>query len=165
MTFQEKFISDYSDIVIKATIGTNLLPSVKMAQACLETGYGQYTIASAKNLYGIKARGKHTPFWTGDFVNAETTELITGRGYVKVRADFRKYKSYTDSVRDHSYFLQQYDRYKPVLAAKTAEEQARELQKAGYATAHDYADKLIFIINKYNLKALDEKKNIIAISD
>ena len=49
------FIKKYQDEIIISTYGTSLLPSVKMAQACLETGFGASLIGEAKNLFGIKA--------------------------------------------------------------------------------------------------------------
>ena len=157
MTTERKFIKKYSKPVIYGTFGTTLFPSVKMAQACLESGYGVSTIKNAKNLFGIKANGEHTPFWKGANVKAWTTEVINDVKEPKYCA-FRKYKSFADSVKDHTYFLKQYKRYEPVFKAKTPEDQARALQKAGYATATNYANSLINIINTYDLKKLDKKK-------
>ena len=61
---------------------------------------------------------------------------------------------------DHSYLIESQSRYQPVRNAKTPEEQARALQDAGYATDPSYANKLISIINSYNLKQYDQKKKI-----
>lgn len=152
-----KFIKKYTKLIIYGTFGTTLFPSVKMAQSCLESYYGRATIKNAKNLFGIKAAGEHTPYWKGAAVNADTKEEYNG--VIKPqKSDFRKYKSFADSVKDHTYFLKQYARYKPVFEAKTPEDQARALQKAGYATNSEYASKLINIINTYDLKKLDKKK-------
>ena len=153
------FIKKYQDEIIISTYGTSLLPSVKMAQACLETGFGASFIGEAKNLFGIKAAGDYTPYWKGDYVEASTREVFNGSSTV-INAKFRKYKSITDSIRDHSYFLTKLDRYKPVLKAKTPEAQAKALQASGYATATNYANSLITIIDNYNLRKLDKRKNI-----
>ena len=108
-------------------------------------------------MFGIKAAGSHTPFWHGDYVSSRTSEYQNG-GYVSQTSKFRKYATIGDSVKDHTYFLQQYSRYKTVFEAKTPEEQAKALQAAGYATDPNYSGKLISIINTYNLKQFDEKK-------
>jgi flagellum-specific peptidoglycan hydrolase FlgJ len=155
----EAFIKKYQDEIIVSTMGTPLLPSVKMAQACLETGYGASLIGEAKNMFGIKAAGDHTPYWKGDSVSAGTFEVYSGV-QSNITAKFRKYKTITDSIRDHSHLLMTVDRYKPVRQSQTATGQAYALQEAGYATATNYANTLISIIDKYDLRKLDSKKKI-----
>lgn len=155
MTPQE-FIKTYSGPIIDATKGTPLLPSVKMAQAALETGWGKHVIGDANNMFGIKATGSPNEYWDGSKVNANTAEYYNGvRG--RYNLDFRKYRSLQDSIKDHSRLLMTLPRYAPVRSANTAEGQARALQSSGYATSPNYADMLIDIINKWNLKALDQK--------
>jgi flagellum-specific peptidoglycan hydrolase FlgJ len=155
----KEFIKKYQDEIIISTIGTSILPSVKMAQACLETGFGASFVGPAKNLFGIKAYGDHTPYWKGDFVESATGEVFSGVSTV-INDKFRKYKTVTDSIRDHSYFLTHLDRYKPVLKAKTPEAQAKALQSCGYATATHYSDALIRLIKDYNLTKLDKRKKV-----
>jgi len=153
----KEFISKFGEAIIFATQGTPLFPSVKAAQAALETGWGKHTIGDAKNLFGIKATGNKTPYWDGSVYNASTKEVYNGNT-VTITGGFRAYQSYSDSIRDHSHLLMTLSRYKPVLAATTPEEQARVIQVAGYATDPDYAKKLIDIINQNDLKQLDKKK-------
>ena len=157
MSKEQQFIDKYSEDIILATNYTPLLPSVKMAQAAIETGWGNSTIGSANNLFGIKATGAHTPYWKGDMVNMPTLENW-GNGNVRIRADFRAYKTLRDSIKDHSHLLMTLPRYEPVRAAKTPEEQAHALKAAGYATDPNYAEKLIRIIDLYDLRTLDVKK-------
>jgi len=159
MSKEQKFISQYSNPVIFSTQGTPLFPSVKMAQAALETGWGKSTIAGANNLYGIKATGQYTPYWKGDMVNVSTQENY-GSGYITIRDDFRAYPTLQDSIKDHSYLLLSLPRYAPVRDAQTPEEQANALQSCGYATDPGYAGKLIQSINQYNLTNLDVKKKL-----
>jgi flagellum-specific peptidoglycan hydrolase FlgJ len=151
--FFKKFGGDF----ILATNGTRLFPSVKAAQAALETGYGKSTVGGANNMFGIKATGSTTPYWDGSVYNASTKEVANGVTYTTT-SGFRAYKTLTDSIRDHSHLLTTLSRYKPVLAATTPEDQARALQSAGYATDPGYAAKLISIINMHGLKELDKKK-------
>ena len=74
MSKEQTFIDQYSEPIVLSTSGTPLFPSVKMAQAALETGWGKSTIGAANNLYGIKATGSLTPYWKGDKVGASTLE-------------------------------------------------------------------------------------------
>ncbi len=156
MTPQE-FFKKYSTEFIIATNGTPLLPSVKAAQAALESGYGKSTIGPANNLFGIKATGQISPYWDGSTYRASTGEYLNGKN-VTITDGFRVYKTLSDSIRDHSHLLMTLQRYQPVRSAITPEDQAYALQSAGYATDPTYASKLISIINKYNLKELDKKK-------
>ena len=126
------FKNTYGQNMVNATKGTPLFPSVKLAQAALETGWGKHTIGDANNMFGIKAYGSPNEYWDGSYVSAE------------------------DSILDHSRLLMTSGRYQPVRDAKTADEQAKALKEAGYATGSEYANKLILIMNKYGFKELDD---------
>jgi flagellum-specific peptidoglycan hydrolase FlgJ len=156
---QQEFIKKFSKEIIISTIGTSLFPSVKMAQAALETGYGKSIQKAGNNMFGIKAYGDKTPYWKGDYINLNTHEYYAGTPD-NVNDKFRSYKTITDSIRDHSYFLKNLEHYKPVFLAKNPQEQAKALQNAGYATDPNYANKLIAIMDKHNLYKLDKKKTI-----
>lgn len=157
MADKQAFFDKYADAITIACEGTSIFPSVKIAQAAIESGWGQHIVGN--NMFGIKAAGEHSPYWHGDYVTAGTTEYQNG-GYVPQNSRFRKYASISDSIRDHTYFLQQNKRYAPVFSASTPEEQANALKAAGYATDPQYASKLISTINANNLKKYDKKKNI-----
>lgn len=151
------FIAKYENDIIAACAGTDIFPSVKMAQAALETGWGKHIVGN--NMFGIKAAGEKSPFWNGSAISSNTTEVINGiSGQYDLK--FRFYPTLTDSIRDHSYFLQQNHNYTKagVFTATTPEAQAHALKSAGYATDPGYAGKLIDIINKHGLKRLDVKK-------
>lgn len=152
-----EFFKKWEEAILLATNRTPLFPSVKAAQAALETGFGRSTIGPAKNLFGIKATGATNQYWDGSVYNAETKEVYNGNT-VTITDGFRAYKTYSDSIRDHSHLLMTLPRYAPVRKATTPEEQARALSSAGYATDPNYSDKLISIINTYDLKKLDKKK-------
>jgi len=159
MSKEQNFIKKYSKDIIIATQGAPLFPSVKMAQAALETGWGKSTIGNANNLFGIKATGEHTPYWTGDMVNASTQENY-GSGNVTIQDNFRAYKTISDSIKDHSHLLLTLPRYEAVKTAKTPEEQLQAIKDGGYATDPNYVSKLLNIINDYDLKQLDKKKTL-----
>ena len=150
MSKQTEFIAKHKDGVIKASYGTGIFPSVKMAQMILESGWGESANARlANNYFGIK-KGVG---WTG-----ETITLSTPNDAKKTN-EFRKYKTSADSVADHTSFLQKNKRYENagVFKAKTPEEQIQSIAKAGYAEAGDYVPKVLSVIKSNNLKQLDEE--------
>jgi len=151
------FIAKYENAIIEACAGSKIFPSVKMAQACLETGNGDHIFYN--NMFGIKATGKTSPFWSGKSQTGTTHETINGSDGIYNLA-FRQYNTMTDSIRDHTYLLQTVNTYTThgVFTATTPEAQCRALQAAGYATDPNYATTLISIINSNNLKRLDQKK-------
>ena len=149
MSSQTDFINKHKDSVIQATKGTNLFPSVKMAQMIIESGWGKSANARlANNFFGIK---KGTG-WKG-----ETIVLNTPKDGKPV-STFRKYNSVLDSIKDHSDFLIKNKRYENngVFKATTPEQQVKAIFKAGYAEAVKYETNLNNLIKQYNLKELDK---------
>ena len=132
-----------------ASAATGIPANFMMGQAALETGWGQHQIVAANgqpshNLFGIKAGAD----WTGKTVSTVTTEYVNGVPTQKVEK-FRAYDNYDQSFNDYAKLLQGNQRYKNVLAnAKDAYGFAQGLQKAGYATDPEYANKLINVISK-----------------
>ena len=148
----KQFYKKYAYSAIVACKGTGLFPSVMLAQAALESGYNTSVLSSKyNNFFGIKANN-----YTGRTVNLSTGEVINGKKET-INSNFRVYKSATESFTDRNKFLKTNARYKSVFTAKTPEEQCNELQKAGYATAQNYANTLIKIINENNLKTIDKR--------
>ncbi len=151
-----KFINSIKDSSIDNYEKYNILPSITIAQAILESNWGESELsAKYNNLFGIKAHSS----WKGDSVNIETSEY-----YDKVITDeFRAYKSKSESIKDHAKFLSENPRYKDVLNKHTYIEQAQALQDAGYSTVSDkdgnltYKNLLIQIIQQYNLQLIDSK--------
>jgi hypothetical protein len=134
--------------------------SVTLAQACLESGFGKFHIGSANNYFGIKAFPRNGTIDAGKiatgFVRVPTKEVVNGRT-ITVNATFRKYRSMADSMRDHGLFLRVNPRYKPAFAhSNDADAFARELQKAGYATDPQYANKLISLMRTFDLYRFDK---------
>ncbi|MGL9719626.1 flagellar assembly peptidoglycan hydrolase FlgJ [Symbiopectobacterium sp.] len=126
-----------------------------MAQAALESGWGQREIPTADgrpshNLFGIKAGSN----WDGPVTEITTTEYEDGVAK-KVKASFRVYDSYMDALGDYVKLLTNNPRYSNVAAAGSAEQAAHALQRAGYATDPQYAQKLITMIQQ--MKNTSEK--------
>lgn len=123
-------------------------PQALLAQAALETGWGKHLIRMpdgkpANNLFGIKADDR----WDGDRVSVGTLEFEQGTA-VKKRATFRSYESLRDSFHDYVDFLQSNPRYQKALE-ETADSESyfSELQRAGYATDPEYANKINAVMN------------------
>ncbi|MEH6467591.1 MAG: flagellar assembly peptidoglycan hydrolase FlgJ [Porticoccus sp.] len=132
----------------EASRTTGVPAELILAQAALETGWGQHQITTAEgdnsfNLFGIKAgdnwQGRTTSVTTHEYVNGVRTAVID---------KFRVYDSYEQSFTDYATLLGNNARYKDVLTAGNAEQAAWALQEAGYATDPRYAEKLIAVINQ-----------------
>lgn len=156
-----EFLSTYAPVAVLATAGTPLFPSITLAQAILESGWGKSSLTTKhNNFFGIKAAGG----WQGKTVNMSTGEVFNG-SKVTIKSDFRAYDSPLESFKDRVKFLTENTRYKAngVFDAQTPEEQAYALKRAGYATATNYAETLIGLINQYNLKQYDTKAKQLAL--
>jgi len=117
-----------------------------LSQAALESGWGRREIrhadgAPTHNVFGIKA----TPGWTGKVAHVATTEYQNGQARRVVQA-FRAYDSYDAAFADYARLIGGAQRYRAVTQAATAEDAARRMQEAGYATDPAYADKLIGVM-------------------
>ena len=119
-----------------------------LGQAGHETGWGKHQIklpdgAPSFNLFGIKAGNG----WHGKVAEVTTTEYSNGTAS-KVLARFRAYGSYEESFRDYARLITQSPRYAQA-SQQTGSVQAfaTGLQRAGYATDPEYANKLSRAIN------------------
>ncbi|MDO9321919.1 MAG: flagellar assembly peptidoglycan hydrolase FlgJ [Pseudomonas sp.] len=114
-----------------------------VAQAALETGWGKSIIrqqdgSSSHNLFGIKSHNS----WQGESARVLTTEYVDGKP-TKESASFRAYGSFEQSFNDYVSFLQNNERYDNALdSAANPKTFVRELQRAGYATDPQYANKV-----------------------
>lgn len=130
--------------------GYGVLPSIILGQAILESNWGKSTLASKyNNLFGIKAYGdqKKVSLETKEFVNEE---------WITIQGDFKVYDSWEQSMDDHTQlFVQGVDwnpaLYEKVITATNYQEAAQALQDAGYATDPGYAQKIIQVIETYQL--------------
>jgi flagellum-specific peptidoglycan hydrolase FlgJ len=150
------FIDQIRDGAIDNFQKYGILPSITIAQAILESGWGKSTLSiKANNLFGIKA----DPAWQGKSIKLNTTEYCNQQ----TTANFRVYQNINHSIKDHGKFLYNNRRYQPVFSASHYIEQAQALENAGYSTKLDkrgnpiYADLLIELIQQYNLQLLDSE--------
>lgn len=139
----EKFIASVYEHAKQAAKELGVKTEVLISQAALETGWGKSIIGAAagknsNNLFGIKAHGG----WKGDAVKASSLEVVQGVVRPEV-SSFRAYGSIADSFKDYVSFLKSNPRYADALkAAADPKEYTRQLQKAGYSTDPDYAEKI-----------------------
>lgn len=151
---KKDFIKKVAPVAQKVDKGTKLLPSITIAQACLESNYGQSDLAQKyNNLFGVKGTSKTTSA-------VMTTKEYTNGKWVTVKARFQIYDSYEASIRAHNRLFQEgttwnKNQYKDVLNAKNYSEQAKALVTDGYATDPDYATKLTNLIEQFNLNQYD----------
>jgi len=138
---------------IKGEEMTGFFPSVLIAQAALESNWGQSQLAAKYNNYfGIKAGSS----WTGKTVNMSTNEVFNGMN-TTINSNFRVYNSLLDSIRDRNNLLST-SRYASVKQAQTPQAQAEAIKASGYATALNYVSAIMSTINANNLTNFDTLK-------
>jgi len=141
----QAYIDSYSKIAQEEMLQYGIPASITLAQGILESGAGRGELTSkANNHFGIKCHG-----WKGEKVYHDDDEA---------QECFRKYKDPKYSFRDHSLFLTQRSRYQGLFKLKKNDYKgwAKGLKKAGYATDPKYPNKLISIVERYNLDAFDD---------
>ena len=158
--YTDDFINLVGPMAQKSAVATGVPASVTIAQAILETGWGNSSLGQPpyNNLFGIKCNGGSI-YATGcaDFT---TKEFINGV-WVTITDSFRTYESQTLSVTDHANFLLSRPRYAAAFKYTDNPDQfAREIAKAGYATDPTYADKLIALMVKWDLYSWDWKRGV-----
>ncbi|MZQ84601.1 muramidase (flagellum-specific) [Paenibacillus sp. 5J-6] len=155
MVTRQAFIELIAPIAVKLRLDNSpIFPSVRIAQAILETG-GK--VNAWNNLVGYKVgSGVLTPYWSGDRVSALTWEMVNGVRYDNVPSDFRAYPTIEAGFRDQD-LLFQFSRYVSVRNAKSPGEQTQALQNSGYATDIAYASKLNTLIQTNGLTRYDEE--------
>lgn len=143
------FVAELSPLVCneylrrKSNSEKTLLPSVCIAQAALESGWN----INATTLFGIK----------GDGMELSTTEFING-GYVNIIDSFKKYPSITAAVQGY-YDLIQWNNYDDATSQSDVEGQVNGLTNDigyKYATDPSYKNKILSIINTFDLRVFDE---------
>lgn len=146
----QEYIYKWRHIAIEHQELYGIPASITMGQAILESGFGNgYLARVANNHFCIKCKST----WTGATIT-----------HADDRPDdcFRVYESGEASFRDHAEFLSEGKRYEFLFAYDDDDYKswAKGLKKAGYATAPDYAERLIGTIERYNLQLLDGKNGI-----
>jgi len=141
------YIEEYRDIAMQEMRQYGIPASITLSQGILESGAGRGELTKkANNHFGIKCHKG----WTGKRVYHDDD---------KNQECFRKYKDPEISFRDHSLFLSERSRYSELFELRKDDYRgwAKGLRKAGYATDPKYPQKLIGIVEKYNLSKFDRE--------
>jgi len=157
----EDFVQALEPAARKVASELGVDSKVLLAQAALETGWGQKMIRGrdgheSLNLFGIKA--SHN--WSGSQVEVSTLEYRDGTVH-RERAQFRAYGSFEDSFRDYANVLRSNGRYSDALrAASDSDLFAERLQEAGYATDPAYADKIKAVMRHPAIGVIDSGSTV-----
>jgi flagellum-specific peptidoglycan hydrolase FlgJ/nucleoid-associated protein YgaU len=145
----QQFIESVAAGAVQGWSKYKVLPSITVAQAILESGWGQSSLStSAHNLFGIKGS------YNGHSVTMRTREVYGGRS-VYINDNFRAYANNSESVEDHGNFLASNRRYNNLIGDTNYVSVANKLRQDGYATDPSYAQSLIKLVQTYNLTQLD----------
>ena len=139
------YIEKYKEVAKESMIRSGIPASITLGQALLESGAGTGPLsAQANNHFGIKCHKE----WTGSSIRYTDDEE---------NECFRKYDDPSQSFKDHSYFLTSRPRYAELFEFQKDDYRswAYGLKAAGYATDSKYPDKLIALIEKYQLNKFD----------
>lgn len=161
LTDNEKFIEKIGAMARDDMAKSGICAAVTVAQAILESGWGKNDLAvKANNIFGMKCSlsGNTWPgsTWDGKSAyNKSTGEYYSG-SYTTVKADFRKYGSWAESVADHSAYLAGARngsalRYAGLVGCTDYRRAAQIIKNGGYATSPDYVSKICNIVEQYNL--------------
>lgn len=162
---KSKFINTIGPLAAANYRRTGIRASVTMAQAILESGWGQSTLAeNGNNLFGMK-KSLSGNSWAGsswDGVNTYTKKTYEygKKGRYQITAAFRKYSCAEDSIEDHSAYLLgamngSKKRYAGITSAPNYRKQIEIIKKGGYATSGSYVSQLCNLIASYHLDKWD----------
>lgn len=150
MKGEELFISKIVPKAIQANQLYNIKSSLTISQAIIESGWGKSGLTKkANNLFGMKWYEK----CGFDYAYGKTKEYINNQ-WIAINIKFKKYKSWDDSIDDHTNLLLK-PRYAKVLTAKNYLEATQYIKDCGYATSPTYTQTLRNVIKKYNLDQYD----------
>lgn len=149
----ETAVSDWKDRRI-------MLPSVVIAQAILESGWGKSVLAvNAKALFGIK---KHD--WTGKtYIKDAQEQSKDGTYHTVENTEWRAYSSWEESILDHNTYIATREksvgvlRYAAIIGNTDHKAVCKLLKDCGYATSLTYPDKLLNLITQYGLTEYDKE--------
>lgn len=139
------YINQFKDAAKDNMVKHGIPASITLAQGILESGAGTGMLCNlANNHFGIKCHKE----WTGEFVRYDDDEA---------QECFRKYEHPRESYRDHCLFLTSRPWYAPLFKLSKSDYKgwAYGLKKSGYATDPKYPNKLIGLIERYQLQRFD----------
>lgn len=176
-TNKEAYISACGAIAQELYPETHILPSVVVAQCCLETGFGlgadSATLMQVNNLIGMKTdlingSWKQYSVWNGESISKLTPEYYSGQ-LRYITDSFRKYTDYENCLRDYEMFLLHVQNSKGLKYARVAGMTdpamvihairigtGTDTNSEGYCTDPVYETKILNLIREYNLTRFDQ---------
>lgn len=159
-----QFLGLISDSAARIAKDNDLYASVMIAQAALESGWGNSGLAQAPNynLFGIKGE------YNGNSTTVDTLEDDGSGNYYQIQAGFRQYENYAQSLQDYANVLTgdnnpnswRYEFYEGARLSSAATYQDATAHLTGrYATDTSYGTKLNSIIQTYNLTQYDSGRS------
>ena len=153
----QRFLNKIIPAAQQATEGKDVYTSVMIAQAALESAWGQSTLASEPNhnLFGVKGN------YNGQSVNMYTLEDAGAQKYYGIYDNFRKYPSYKESMDDYVDKIINGIKGAPMFYSGAWKSRTNSYQDATryltgrYATDTAYYAKLNRIIEQYDLTKYD----------
>ncbi len=151
---QQSFIEGVAAAAKAARQATGVPVSVTVAQAILESNWGRSQLsAEANNYFGIKAFGG---LGSDGAVWMPTMEYDSAGDAYTTLDPFRAYKTLADSVLDHDSLFIRLSRYAPAMAVKDDPKAfAVAIMDGGYSTDPSYANKLVSLMDRYDLYRFD----------
>lgn len=152
----EAYVTQCAPLAVQEMNRTGIPASIKLGQALLESRFGSSPLAQqANNHFGIKAE----PHWDNKARHCTYSYEWSPKRerMVPVLSCFRRYTDLADCFKGHSEFLRSRAHYAPLFDLSIADVQgwAEGLQRSGYATDPQYAQKLLGVIKKYELTRFD----------
>lgn len=135
------YIDIYKDIAIQEMQRSGVPAAITLAQGILESKFGESELSQkSNNHFGIKCKLD----WAGEKVYQDDDTK---------QECFRKYTTPQESYKDHSDFLRSREHYAWLFKLDPTDYAAwaKGLKKSGYATEGDYPERLIELIERFNL--------------
>lgn len=156
-----QFINQISGHAQQVASEYGVYASVMIAQAALESGYGQSSLSAPPNhnLFGIKGN------YNGQSVAMQTREFYQNTGWVTITDYFKKYPSYAESFQDNAALLRRGTSWDPLFYSGAWIENTNSYRDATawlqgrYATDPSYASKLNNLIQLYDLTRFDSNSS------
>lgn len=148
---QLEFIEELGNASQKNYSKYGILPSMTVAQAILESGWGESELSALYyNFFGMRADSTYT----GEKVTLRTGEEIDGV-LIKMDGDFRAYDSFEEGIEGYYDFITGYERYSNLIWETDYKTACYMIKEDGWATASNYSECLIDIIESYDLTRFD----------
>lgn len=157
----DEYIQGYKDIAQREMQRSGIPASIILAQGIHESAWGQGDLAvNSNNHFGIKCKD----YWEGPRYFHKDDDYVNGK---LVKSCFRAYQNVEDSYIDHTNFLIQTKYYEDLFDYDETDYRnwAYGLKRCGYATDPAYAEKLIGLIERYQLYQYDQLRFLAVASD